>query len=78
MVPTPTTLGFKSLIMQLVGAFMGALLFTPWQLNLADRADKALFKKVITNPAHVLHAVLPPERPLSLSSTLRHRPHNFQ
>src|SRR5260221_12771155 len=43
---------------------------------LADRADKLLFKKLTNNPAHVLHALLPPER--SLSSALRQRPHNFQ
>jgi len=43
---------------------------------LADKSDKTLFKKLVNNPAHLLHALLPPQR--SLSTSLRQRSHNFQ
>ena len=45
-------------------------------LALADKSDKALFKKLVNDPAHPMHALLPPERSLSVS--LRQRTHNFQ
>src|SRR6266536_4644395 len=45
--------------------------------TIADKADRTLFHKVSSNPSHVLHYLLPPERPTT-SMILRERPHNMQ
>src|SRR6266536_2250378 len=45
--------------------------------TITDKADRILFRKVILNPSHVLHNLLPPEQPSAYKS-LRDRLHNLQ
>jgi len=45
--------------------------------TIISKADRVLFHKVVSNPSHVLHNLLPPERPTT-SMILRDRPHNMQ
>ena len=42
--------------------------------DICTRADKSLFKNVVSNPAHILHGLLPP--PVSHVHNLRKRSHN--
>ncbi len=44
--------------------------------EITAQSDKALFSRVLHNPAHLLHSMLPPEKPLA--ARLRKRPHNYQ
>ena len=43
--------------------------------TLCTSADDCLFKRVLSNPAHVLRPYLPPQRPIVYA--LRKRPHNY-
>jgi len=45
--------------------------------HIAHKSDVALFSKVLRNPSHILHSLLPPER-FSTTTKLRKRPHNHQ
>ena len=45
-------------------------------VELCGRADEGLFRAVVTNPLHVMHHLLPPERDIPYH--MRPRSHNMQ
>jgi len=44
--------------------------------EISEKSDRVLFASIKRNSSHVLHDLLPPERPMS--SSLRERAHNYQ
>jgi len=48
----------------------------PTITDIVDNADSTLFKKILSNPDHVLHPLLPPTKPTTYN--LRSRAHNRQ